>query len=80
MAYGLAQTARNIKQERIQKENILARAVRFEPGTFRLRSSRATDCAMYLCMPVNPSCVGEPCPTQRKQVVTIPIIDVGKED
>ena len=26
----------------------------------------------YSCMPVNPSCVGEPCPTQSKQVVTIP--------
>ena len=31
------------------------------------------------CMPVNPSCVGEPCPAQPKQVETIPTIEVGKE-
>ena len=28
---------------------------------------------------LNPSCVGEPCPTQPKQVKTIPTIEVGKE-
>ena len=35
--------------------------------------------AMYSCMPVNPSCVEEPCPAQPRQVVTIPTIEVGKE-
>ena len=34
---------------------------------------------VYSCMPVNPSCVEEPCPAQPKQVVTIPTIEVGKE-
>ena len=28
---------------------------------------------------LNPSCIGEPCPTQPKQVKTIPTIEVGKE-
>ena len=28
---------------------------------------------------LNPSCLGEPCPTQPKQVKTIPTIEVGKE-
>ena len=46
---------------------------------FFCQDKEVVDLVVHSCMPVNPSCMGEPCPAQPKQVVKIPTIEVGKE-